>query len=536
MGIPSASAQTVLMLEADDKAMKRLLFVTLAYGSLVLLAACQDSSQMPAPNNPPSADTTVPTLVTQTPLPNAENVASKAEISATLSEAIASSSVSSETVKLTDISGAVLERTATLSDKTLAVQLSQTPNVPTKLTLELNGLTDLAGNKLAVTSWSWFVPASPYGNPELLGNPSAAADTKLEERPVQVAAKDNAIAVTWLSGGNLSVKSWNGAAWQQLGETFDSAEPIYAPSLKLFDGKPIVAFQEGRKLKDDQLEPNGNILVYRWTGSTWESLGVVDSPERDAAAPSLAVAKDGTITIAHFEYESPSSNVVVKRWDGSAWQPLGDALDINPARNAVFPSLVLDTEGNLVVAWYEDRAGDLSRNIYVKRWTGTTWEQLGSSLNINERERADTLSLAIGGNNLPVVAFSEFNETGKSNNTYVKRWTGASWEQVGTVVDNLESQRAIYPSVVVDAANQISVAWYEAVCQSVSPCNENDSVYLARWTGDAWQQLGIQDTNPKGEAYYPSLAVGNTGAPVLAWIEGKAAQYQIFVKKYTAVP
>jgi hypothetical protein len=228
---------------------------------------------------------------------------------------------------------------------------------------------------------------------------------------------------------------------------------------------------------------------------------------RDAAAPSLAIAADGTLTLAYFEFDGISSNVLVKRWDGSSWQSLGDALDINPDRNAVFPSLVVDDSGNAVVAWYEDRAGDLSRNIYVKRWTGTTWEQLGTSLNLNERERADTFSLAIDKNNLPVVAFSEFDEIGGSNNVYVKRWNGSVWEQLGTVVDNVTSQRAIYPTIAVDAGNQISVAWYEAVCQSVNPCNENDSVYLARWDGAAWQQLGIQDADPKREAYYPSLAL-----------------------------
>jgi Bacterial Ig-like domain len=523
----------MLIARANDGSMKRSLFI-IAYCLLVLLSACQDSS--PAPTPPTPSDTTPPTVMSQTPLANAENVAPDAEISVTFSEAMLASSITNDTLKLTDSSGTVVERTATLNDETLTVQLSQILTVPTKLRLELNGLTDLAGNQLATTAWSWFVPASNYGNPELLGNPNPVTDARLEERPVQMASDaDGNIVVAWLNGGNLFVKSWNGTAWQQL-PALDKTQPIYAPIIKLFNAQPIVAFQEGRKLKDDQVEPNGNILVYRWTGDAWESLGEVDIPERDAAAPSLAVANDGTLTIAYFEFESPSSNVVVKRYDGSGWQSLGDALDVSPERSAVFPSLALDTDGNPTVAWYEDRAGDLARNIYVKRWNGVTWEQLGVSLNSDPKERADTLSLAIGGNGQAVVAFSEYNETGKSNNVYVKHWNGTAWEQLGTVVDNIESQRAVYPSVAVDAANKISVAWYEAVCQSVSPCNENDSVYLARWDGVAWQQLGIQDADAKREAYYPSVALGSNGAPVLVWIEGKTLQYQIFVKRYSSIP
>lgn len=512
----------------DDRDMKRFLHTSLFF-SIVLLSACQ-GTQSPTVN-----DTTAPTLVAQTPAPNAENVAVNSEIVATFSEVIElPNEPSSQYVSLVAANGRTISTNITVNSETLIIQPLEAIPVPTKLTLTLENLPDLAGNPLAKTSWSWFVPASNYGNPVLLGEPSVLTDARLEERPVQVASDaEGNIAVAWLNAGNLSVKSWNGMAWQQLGEDFDFSQNVYAPSIKLIDGQPIVAFQEGRKLSETQNEPNGNILVYGWTGREWQALGQVDTPERDAAAPSLAVTEEGTLTVAYFEFDTVSSNVVVKRLDGSSWQPLGDALDINPDRNAVFPSLVVDEAGNPVVAWYEDRAEDLSRNIYAKRWTGATWEQLGSSLNINSQERADTFSLTIDKTNRPVIAFSEFAQASGSNNIYVKRWNNNSWEQLGAVIDNVEAQRAIYPAVVVDAANQISVAWYEAVCQAVNPCNENDSVYLARWDGAAWQQLGIQDTDAGREAYFPSLSTAS-GAPVLAWIEGRAREYQILVKRYRA--
>ncbi len=520
------------MLDFDTEMMKRFLFTLLSYIAISLLIACQDTKQ-PAPPTPD--DTAAPTVVTQTPAPNAENVAADAVISVTFSETILPSSVTESTVKIIDTTGAVLARSVVLEAKTLKIQLTQLPKLPTKLTLELKGLTDVAGNRLATTSWSWFVSATSYANPVLLGEPSNVTDANLEERPLQLAADDQGnIAVAWLNGGNVFVKSWDGTAWQQLGNAFDFPQSLYAPQIKLLKGQPVIAFQEGRKLADDQDEPNGNILVYRWTGSEWQALGQVDTLGRDAAAPSLAVADDGTLTVAYFEFDGVSSNVFVKRWDGSVWQALGDALDINPSRNAVFPSVV-DDAGNPVVAWYEDRTSDLSRNLYVKRWTGTTWEQLGASLNMNSQERADTFSLVVDKNNRPVIAFSEFDQVGQSNNVYVKRWKGSAWEQLGTVVDNVETQRAIYPSVAVDSSNQISVVWYEAICQSVNPCNENDSVYLARWNGTAWQQLGIQDADARREAYYPSLSVDGS-APVFAWIEGQTKQYQIFVKQYRVGP
>jgi hypothetical protein len=183
--------------------MKRPLYVTL-YGFIFLLSACQDVAEPPLSN-----DTTPPTLVSQTPLPNADNIAADTVISATFSEAMSASSVTAESVKVVDSTGATLERTATLADDTLTVQLSTVPKVPTKLTLELNGLSDVAGNALLVTAWSWFVPASPYGSPEFLAEPSAITEARLEERPVQVASdREGNLAVAWLNAGNLLVKSW----------------------------------------------------------------------------------------------------------------------------------------------------------------------------------------------------------------------------------------------------------------------------------------------------------------------------------------
>jgi hypothetical protein len=481
-----------------------------------------------------TVDRTAPTIVSRTPASDADNIAADAMVEVTFSEPVLASGGLDNAVVLTNSRGQTLATTPLLDKTTLTVQLDEAVTAPTTLSLELSGLSDLAGNALAGTSWSWSVPSSAPSSFELLGPSSPLTDPKLAERPAKIAADaEGHMAVAWLDEGAMFVKARAGDTWQALGAGFTPTRKVFTHSLALLpDGNPVLAWQEGT----ETTSPQGDINVDVWNGSAWESLGGVDTAGRDAAAPSVAVDNDGTIFVAWFEFtgtgSSEKSNVYVKRWNGSSWETLGDALDTSLSKNAAYPSLALDAEGTPFVAWYEDNTDNLGRRIYVKFWNGSSWEQLGDTLNVDPGERADMLSLAVGGNGRPVVAWSEFDQVGGSNNLYVKRWTGSSWQQLGELVDNLESNRAVYPDVAVDSANRITVVWYEARIEDPPPSVENDDVYFAQWTGSSWEQFGAMDVNVELEAYYPDVAlVGSEQAPVMAWFEGSGGSYQVYVKQ-----
>jgi hypothetical protein len=84
------------------------------------------------------------------------------------------------------------------------------------------------------------------------------------------------------------------------------------------------------------------------------------------------------------------------------WQSLGTVLDVNLIQYAYLPSLALDSSGNPVVSWHEDDG--TSSNIYVKRWTGSSWQPLGSFLDVNTNLNAFNPSLALDSSGNPVVS------------------------------------------------------------------------------------------------------------------------------------
>ena len=112
------------------------------------------------------------------------------------------------------------------------------------------------------------------------------------------------------------------------------------------------------------------------------------------------------------ESDGISRNIYVKRWNGSSWVQLGTFLDVNTNRNAQSPSLALDSSGNPVVSWFEHDG--TSENIYVKRYNASTtsWDLVGTTfLDVNTNRNAYNSSLALDSSGNPVVSWFEHDGT-----------------------------------------------------------------------------------------------------------------------------
>ena len=189
--------------------------------------------------------------------------------------------------------------------------------------------------------------------------------------------------------------------------------------------------------------------------------GVLDAnPIQKASFPSLALDSSGNPAVAWRESDGTSENIYVKRWNGSNWISIGNGfLDANVNRDAFDPSLKLDSSGNPVVAWSESDA--TSYNAYVKRWNGTAWVLVGNGfLDVNTNRDALTPSLKLDSRGNPVVAWVELD--GVSNSLYAKRWNGTAWVAVGPgPLDVSLNQNTFYPSLALDSSGNPVVAWSE---------------------------------------------------------------------------
>ena len=271
-----------------------------------------------------------------------------------------------------------------------------------------------------------------------------------DARNSSIAVKSNNLpTVAWQEGNAIYVSTWTSLIWSPYGGAINIATSSAAsnPSLAIERNtdNPIVAWAE-----------NGNIYVKHRVGSSWLSYNSSPldiNPTNPASFPSLATDGVGNPFVAWQEHDGISNNIYVKRWTGSAWVTLGEALDRSSSRNAEMPSLAVGTDGNPVVTWQE--AG----SIFVKRWTGTNWVSLKGALDKIITNTASLPSLTLQSDNQPIVAWQELN--GLTTDVLVKRWTGSTWEWVGSEVDKSINRNAGQPAIAIRSDNNPIIIWNE---------------------------------------------------------------------------
>ena len=241
--------------------------------------------------------------------------------------------------------------------------------------------------------------------------------------------------------------------WEQVGGSIGLGNNA-SITLNL-QGNPIVAWTN-----DDRTKYTSDLRVKQWDGTAWQNLGgILDNNNGIAAQPSIVTDNTGNPLVAWHEGDSTSTNIYVKHWSGANWQSLGGVLDFNPSSYAGYPAIALDNNNIPFVAWHEDTG---SNNIYVKRWNGQIWESLGQgSLDVNSNSLSQSPSIAIDQNDYPIVTWSETNSSGSGRDIYAKRWTGNSWEQLGGSIDSNLGTYAFTPTVGIGNDGNPIVAYLE---------------------------------------------------------------------------
>ena len=337
------------------------------------------------------------------------------------------------------------------------------------------------------------------------------------------------------------------AGWDELGPGSASGGGISAnggdsflPSLAIGpDGAPVVAWY-------DKSGGDLDIYVRRWNGSVWVELGGsasgggVSNNNGDSTHPSLAIDGDGRPVVAWHDNSDGDRDIYLRRWNGTTWEELGGSasnggISDNWAASG-YPSLVIDGNDRPIVAWHDDSGG--ARNIYLRRWNGTTWEELGGSASdggiSGSLAASNDPSLVLGPDGAPIVAWQE--DSGFLNlDVYLRRWNGTSWEELGgSASDGGISDNngsSGFVSLAIDGDGRPVVAWRD-------DSGGDFEIYLRRWNGDDWVELdgsasggGISANG--GDSRSPSLATLPGGAPIVSWRDDDSGDFEIYVRRWT---
>ncbi|WP_253816380.1 Ig-like domain-containing protein [Myxococcus xanthus] len=242
---------------------------------------------------------------------------------------------------------------------------------------------------------------------------------------------------------------------------------------------------------------------------------------RDPLSPPIIYVKlgpNGHPTILTRRPVGETADLFVSRWNGNEWEQLGGGLRANADNIYLLsPNLQILPNGNPIVAWSENLGAEFNNYIHVTQWNGTTWERFGGDKGIvPERPHAMDVALAVTSDGRPVVATNMEPEDSEGG-IQVYQWTHEQqWQRIGLpVYGSLYTSRMSAPQLALDSRNNPTVS-----------LKFNEDAYTRRivawrWTGSDWEQLGNFANSSGNRTSYStefiSLLFNSKDEPIISW-------------------
>jgi len=290
-------------------------------------------------------------------------------------------------------------------------------------------------------------------------------------------------------GGQVTVYSWDGSSWQQMGYTIDgnTDEQYLGQSLCMPDAGTI-AVGSPRILSN-----LGGVQILTPTGANWipKGMGIFGEATGDNFGHSLSMPDANTIAIGAPTNDgngTDAGNVRVFSWNSSAWTQKGVDID-GEAIGDYFGYSVSMPDANTVAigANVNDGNGTDAGHVRIFSWNGSAWIQKGSDINGEAAGDNFGYSVSMSDENTITIG-APYNDQSASNSgsTSVYTWNGTTWVQKGLSINGEALDDYSGNSVSMPDVNTIAVGAY----RNDGNGNQSGHVRVYRWDGTQWLQDG----------------------------------------------
>jgi hypothetical protein len=331
------------------------------------------------------------------------------------------------------------------------------------------------------------------------------------------------------SAWHIIVGKWNGTSWSSLATgdpLLDSFGQITSIITDTLDNIFIVG----------QFGPSGSLNnVVKWNGVSWSKVGALN-----ANSEIVAICFDKHYNLyAAGEFTDSSGHCYVAKWDGTSWTEVGTgvhALNVN----SDIKCLYADSLDNVYAAGgFTDSATFTGGNLYVARWDGTSWSELGGGVHHQDGSFNTQIWSVVGDHAGNIYASGEF--IYDSGYNYVAKWDGTSWSKLGAGAYSLNANGSIH-SLCADQAGNLYAAGYFTDDSSVFDGN----LYVAKWDGTSWSHLGAGFPMPQSsnegiyslclDAQGNIYAAGTFTDTTITFTDPSLSYHPVYVAKYTFSP
>jgi hypothetical protein len=250
--------------------------------------------------------------------------------------------------------------------------------------------------------------------------------------------------------------------------------------------------------------------IATWDGVQFAPLGSgVDGEIR------CLVTYDGDLIAGgYFEHAGGVAAQGIARWDGTEWHPLGTGVynAFSGGPGDVWDMVVW--QGDLYAVGGFTHAGDTEVS-YIARWDGSTWSDVGGGISMIGGGPTGLRGVDVHEGDLVIVGALDFAGGVEANNVAI--WDGVSWSRVGSGPDP-------YDDLFGERQAALSVASYKGLLYVGADFSEavgDGAEALAVWDGESWGPVdagvegggwpfgpSVYDLEVAGEWLESSLLIG----------------------------
>lgn len=265
-----------------------------------------------------------------------------------------------------------------------------------------------------------------------------------------------------------------------------------------------------------------------WDPEKAERIG--DPNTSDDVQPQIAVDLDGNAMAVWAEYDGMVFNVRASRYEPAIGWGEVIGLETNDTGDASGPQVIMDPDGDAIAVWEQDFGTRFI--IFSSRYTAAD-DRWGTPEPIDDDNGGDAEEAKIGGDakGNAMAVWRQSNDRGADDprfDIWSARYTSSDGQWgPAELVESHDTGSASAPQVAVAPNGDAVAVW-------VQFDGTNFDVWSNRYTFDVgWGTAEGIETDDRGPAESPQVAVDPNGNAVAVWTQSDGVQFRVWSNRYT---
>lgn len=242
------------------------------------------------------------------------------------------------------------------------------------------------------------------------------------------------------------------------------------------------------------------LTVKKFNGTSWVTVGPAGFSIFESIIHNDIAIHNGVPYVAFVDYDNNNSGLSVMKFDGTYWQYVGSRRFVTNSERLENINIEIDASGNIYVAAEGSLTTPNVENTYLWKYSGSSWGQVGNSISLKFSTANFGCKFALAPDGTPHFAYND------NDKISVRKYNGSSWVLVGNARFSDSTIRNAL-NLSIDVSGRLFVTYSDDRFATDWPT-------VKMYDGNTWETIGDPSvSNTSLYDRYISMDVGPDGIP-----------------------